>query len=330
MNNDEARELGFVVIGRNEGERLAACLRSLLPAGAPIVYADSNSSDGSPEVAGSYGALVVRLNTSTPMNASRGRHEGYRALKQQFGPVRFVQFVDGDCILTDTWIRQALLFMRDNPEAAVVCGRRFEANPGSSFYNRLCDEEWNTACGLVQASGGDALMRSTALDEVGDFDPSLMASEEPELAARLREAGWQIWRIDEPMTEHDARIYTFRAYWRRSMRAGFGYAQAWKRTAGLQARINGRLLASSLAWMFILPFVVLITFIFFQSLWVLLLLPLAYTLQIARMAARKGLTDPYAWKSAAVVLGVKSAELIGAVRALVWTHGQDAIKYKES
>ena len=42
------------------------------------------------------------------------------------------------------------------------------------------------------------------------FNPSLMASEEPELTARLRNRGWEIWRLDAPMTEHDARIFTFR------------------------------------------------------------------------------------------------------------------------
>ena len=41
---------GVVTIGRNEGERLVWCLKSLhvpLPEGVPIVYVDSGSTDGS-------------------------------------------------------------------------------------------------------------------------------------------------------------------------------------------------------------------------------------------------------------------------------------------
>jgi hypothetical protein len=41
--------VGFVAIGRNEGQRLRACLRAW-PV-APVVYVDSGSTDGSRELA---------------------------------------------------------------------------------------------------------------------------------------------------------------------------------------------------------------------------------------------------------------------------------------
>ena len=41
------RDLGAVVIGRNEGARLERCLDSLQGTVACIVYADSGSEDGS-------------------------------------------------------------------------------------------------------------------------------------------------------------------------------------------------------------------------------------------------------------------------------------------
>ena len=51
--------VGFVVIGRNEGERLVRCLDSLKSAGAAeIVYVDSGSTDGSVmEAARSFQAI---------------------------------------------------------------------------------------------------------------------------------------------------------------------------------------------------------------------------------------------------------------------------------
>ena len=40
-----------VVIGRNEGAGIGPSLRSVQAVGIPVVYADSGSTDGSPDVA---------------------------------------------------------------------------------------------------------------------------------------------------------------------------------------------------------------------------------------------------------------------------------------
>ena len=67
--------LSVVVIGRNEGERLKRCLESVSvmePLGGPIelLYVDSASTDGSPEVASDYGAKVIRINPTRPCAAA--------------------------------------------------------------------------------------------------------------------------------------------------------------------------------------------------------------------------------------------------------------------
>ena len=66
------------MIGRNEGERLKRCLRSLLAQGAgPIVYVDSGSSDDSVAFSASLGVHVVNLDTSVPFTMARGRNAGF-------------------------------------------------------------------------------------------------------------------------------------------------------------------------------------------------------------------------------------------------------------
>ena len=52
-------KVGIVAIGRNEGERLKACLGSLPD--VPVVYVDSGSSDGSIDAAHAYNVEVVEL-----------------------------------------------------------------------------------------------------------------------------------------------------------------------------------------------------------------------------------------------------------------------------
>ena len=120
-----ADSVGVVVIGRNEGERLKRCLRSLLAQGAgPIVYVDSGSTDDSVAFSGSLGVRVVNLDTSIPFTMARGRNAGFEELQRLFPTLRWVQFVDGDCEVRPDWIARARAAFVDRPELAAVCGRR--------------------------------------------------------------------------------------------------------------------------------------------------------------------------------------------------------------
>ena len=70
--------VGVVAIGRNEGDRLVRCLRSVSGLGATVVYVDSGSSDRSVEIAAALGAMIVELDSSFPLGPSRARNEGAR------------------------------------------------------------------------------------------------------------------------------------------------------------------------------------------------------------------------------------------------------------
>lgn len=220
--------LGVVAIGRNEGQRLRRCLQSLLPGPAVVVYVDSGSDDGSPELARALGAEVVALDMRRPFTAARARNEGFERLLQLAPAVEFVQFVDGDCEVVQGWLATAVAFLQQHPEHAVVCGRRRERHPERSLYNRLCDQEWNTPVGDALSCGGDALFRVAAFRAVGGYRSSLIAGEEPELCVRLRQHRWKIRRLDHEMTLHDAAMTRLGQWWKRSVRAGHAYAEgAW-------------------------------------------------------------------------------------------------------
>jgi cellulose synthase/poly-beta-1,6-N-acetylglucosamine synthase-like glycosyltransferase len=318
--------VGFVVIGRNEGARLEACLRSILPISSWIVYADSASTDGSPELAARLGAAVVTLPNDGKLTAARGRMAGYAELRNRHPNSEAVMFLDGDCILQLEFIPAALAFLDEHPHVAVVCGRRFEARPDASVYNGLCDAEWNTPIGEATECGGDALVRCAALDAIGGYNPALRAGEEPEMTARMRAAGWRIWRIDSPMTEHDARILSLGQWWKRTQRGGFGYAQVWSATARLPQRLYGRQLRSAFLWAVLLPLIVVIAAVALRRPLVLLFLPLAYALQLFRIAARSSGVDR--WTRAGLTLLAKAPESIGAARFLIAGAGRGVADYK--
>jgi glycosyltransferase involved in cell wall biosynthesis len=217
--------VGLVVIGRNEGDRLKRCLQSVREQVSSIVYVDSGSTDGSVAYAQGLGVEVVALDLSVPFTAARARNAGFARLQEIQPDVEFVQFVDGDCEIVPTWWAIAENALKQNPELVVVCGRRRERFPERSIFNRLCDLEWDTPIGSARACGGDALMRVSALEAVGGFNPDLIAGEEPELCIRLRRQGGKIERLDAEMTLHDAAMTRWGQWWQRNVRGGHSFAQ---------------------------------------------------------------------------------------------------------
>ena len=305
---DTGPRLGVVIIGRNEGERLVACLASLGRA-HPIVYVDSGSTDGSVAAAKAHGAEIVALDMSLPFTAARARNAGFARLMDIAAP-RYVQFVDGDCELAPGWIDKAEAFLDAHQDYAVACGRRREKFPEKSLFNRQCDREWATPAGEAEACGGDALMRVAAFEAVKGFDGSLIAGEEPELCLRLREQGWRIMRLDEEMTRHDAAITKLSQWWKRAQRAGHAYAEVSALHKTSPKRIWTNEPRRALVWAGIAPFAILAAILVHPAALLLLLL---YPLQIARIALRDG-GSAFAWGDAALMTLGKFAEAQGVLK----------------
>lgn len=241
-------DLGIVAIGRNEGARLIRCLDSLAGAGAPIVYVDSGSDDGSPEAAAARGAQVVHLDPTEGFTAARARNAGAEALLSAHPGLAFVQFVDGDCEVQPGWLEAARARLIVEPRLAVVAGRRRERFPDASIFNRLCDMEWNTPVGPARAVGGDAMYRRAAFEAVDGFDPTLICGEEPELCLRLSRAGWGIERLDRDMTLHDAAMTRWSQWWKRAQRSGWAFAEGSARYGDGPERYNRRQARSISIW----------------------------------------------------------------------------------
>lgn len=309
MNKKTGPDIAAVVIGRNEGERLVRCLASVNRVVGRLIYVDSGSKDGSLDAARAAGAEVIKLDTTIPFTAARARNAGIAALRKGAIP-HYVQFIDGDCELQPEWIATATSFLETNTKAAIACGRRRERFPERSVYNRLCDREWNTPIGRSRACGGDALMRWGALDQVGGFNPTLIAGEEPELCVRLRSKGWEIWRLDSEMTLHDAAMMRFSQWWKRMRRGGHAAAEGMAMYGNVPERHGVGMVVRALFWALALPLPIFIAAIVFSP-WALLFF-LAYPLQIIRLAVRKG-GRRGDWEEAFFLTLGKFAEMTGVL-----------------
>ena len=114
----EETMVAAVVIGRNEGERLAPSLRSVQAAGIPLVYVISGSIDGSPERARQMDIPVSRARPRRPFSAARGRNEGVQERMRRWPELPYVIFLDGDCELEPGFLDRRGRRIRAEPDSA--------------------------------------------------------------------------------------------------------------------------------------------------------------------------------------------------------------------
>ena len=295
-NGDIPSLVGVVLIGRNEGVRLQRCLDSIPQTVKHIVYVDSGSEDDSVEATRSRGIEVVELDRRIPFTAARARNEGVKRLLALNSSLRYVFFVDGDCEIVDGWIEKGFRFIEQRDDIAVVCGWRREKYPGNSIYNSLIDLEWQVPAGRILYCGGDSMMRIAAFSQAAGFRGDLICGEEPELCHRLRQLGWTIWCLGEPMTLHDAAILRLGQWFRRAIRTGYGFANV----AALHGASPERMWIAECRrvwmWGFVFPAMILSLSVALSG-WVMLLF-LVYPLRIFRLFIRGKFSRRLNWWTA--------------------------------
>lgn len=328
-----AVQVGVVAIGRNEGERLQRCLRSLPASLAAVVYVDSGSTDDSVAFARSRGAHVVELDMSMPFTAARARNAGFQRLQQLCPDAPFVQFVDGDCALAPGWLEAGVAALAADPTLVAVWGRRREIDRAGSIYNRLCDLEWGQLPpGETPVFGGDVLVRTAAVAAVEGYNASIIAGEDPEFAVRLRRAGGKVRRLDAEMTQHDAAMHHLNQWWKRAMRAGYAYAQVTAIHGGGAERFWRQEQRRALTWGLAVPLAVPLFAV--PTLGASSLLLSAYPLRVLRTAqhlTKAGWDREDAQLWAVNCVAASLPEAVGVVRfALDRLRGRQAriIEYK--
>ncbi len=319
---------GIVVIGKNEEKNLHSCFTSIRKASpeSPLVYVDSSSTDNSVAIAKAFEAEIVELNNFELINAARARNAGFKMICQLHPHVRYVQFVDGDCTLDFNWIDDALgAFLAPNQNLAIVCGRLSEIGDESSIFNRIAGIEWEHPPGETESCGGIFIVKNRLFDEIGGFNQSFSAGEEPELCNRLRKKGYKILRLDSQMAWHDADMLTFKQWWVRQIRTGYG---------GLDVNIRAdkELFASNiksarlwgLGWPSITAFLTVVGFYYFglggvalglcSGIAILAIQIARISIQIQNKGFSMSLSNTYAF----FTLLSKPAQVIGQAR-LLWS-----------
>ena len=227
--------ISFVVIGLNEASHLSSAFAQLAKQGMArdemeIIYVDSSSDDGSPEIARDAGVDRLLSIPREEASAPRARNAGLASVRAPF-----VQFVDGDTSLAPDWCTRGLRALAENEDVVGVEGELREARPRANLYHAVCDFDWPTASGEVDYVGGNALYRVAGLREVGAFDPDMRFGEEPELGVRLRAGGWRMLHLEDRMASHDIDIRSFFEYLQHAYKTGVSCALVVRATGGMRS-----------------------------------------------------------------------------------------------
>ena len=145
--------ISVVVIGRNEGARLDACMESIKGALSllkhEIIYVDSHSADDSIARAKSYGARCYLL-SDPQTTAGLGRFVGAKEAKGEY-----LLFLDGDMQLQKGFCEKAMMAMSQHGYDGASGIRKdiYMKDGKASIDNTLC-----TGCGVcTQLCKFDAL-----------------------------------------------------------------------------------------------------------------------------------------------------------------------------
>ncbi|HYN88791.1 MAG TPA: glycosyltransferase [Ardenticatenaceae bacterium] len=221
--------VAVVLISKNQAWNTGRLVESVLRETATlpsieVVLVDSASTDETAEVAARYPIDVLRLRPDQQLTPAAGRYVGSR-----HATADLVLFLDGDMELAPGWLAQAVRVMDASPDVGVLTGQVIDLLPTAGPEQKpLLPDARSVGLEEIPYSGGAAMYRRAALDEVGTFNPYLHSDEEPELCIRIRHAGYRVVRLAYPIAYHysspgDA-LSTLVARWRRKLYLGSGEA----------------------------------------------------------------------------------------------------------
>jgi glycosyltransferase involved in cell wall biosynthesis len=216
--------VSVIIKALNEEKDICAAVESALAAvadvGGEVILADSHSADRTVELASKYPIRVVQLANPQERCCGVGPQLGY-----QHSHGDYIYLMGGDMRLDPAFLRQGLAFLAQHPEAAGVGGRWVELNTESLDYGeRGLRAAAHLSAGEVDRLDGGGLYRRLAIDEVGYLsDRNLHGYEEFEVAARLRAAGWKLWRIPVDAVTHRGRDAPAYRLLLRRWRSGYLY-----------------------------------------------------------------------------------------------------------
>lgn len=200
----EARlAVSIIIKTLNEEKRIAATIESALSAlgeiPGEVVIADSGSSDRTVEIASRYPVVIAQIVPPARPSCGIGPQLGFQHSRGDY-----LCLLDGDMLLDPGFLGDAIRFLERNPKVAGVTGHVEEMQTANLEYARRVQRHApENRIGPLDRMNGGGLYRRSAIEQTGYLsDRNLHGYEEFDLGIRLRDAGWQLHRLDRRFVQH--------------------------------------------------------------------------------------------------------------------------------
>jgi len=224
-------DVSVIVVSFNTREILRQCLQSVVEEArtldAEIIVVDNGSTDGSPEMVEVDFPQIVLLRSQINLGFAEGNNV---ALRQARG--RYFVLLNSDAFFVPGALAQAIRHMDANPAAGLggsrLIGRDGSSQPSSRSFHSIVgdaivltglaakfprsklfgrfDRTWadqNEAAPVDWVPGAFTILRPSALERVGYFDPSFfLYYEEVDLCRRMKRAGIPVWYWPDIVVVH--------------------------------------------------------------------------------------------------------------------------------
>jgi rhamnosyltransferase len=204
VNSIELTDARIVIPVRNGGQRwreAAAALRRFVLSPDLVIVVDSDSTDGSGQIAKDQGFIVERIDVRD-FNHGRTRQE---AVAKHCGDVRFAILLTQDTVLESDRSLIEILAAFDDPYVGAAFGRQLPhlgAHPLAAHANlvnypadsstRSMDDSTRLGMKAAYLSNSFAAYRLTALQQCGGFPSHLILGEDTYVAMRMLVSGWRV------------------------------------------------------------------------------------------------------------------------------------------
>jgi cellulose synthase/poly-beta-1,6-N-acetylglucosamine synthase-like glycosyltransferase len=239
---DELPTLSVVLTAYNEADVLPGTVEACLALDYPaekldvVVGYEAASTDDTGDVARRLAAAHSRVSAVERPAPPGGKAAATNhALARATGDV--IAVLDADQRPEPGAFRRAVRWFADD-DVWCVKGRCFGTNPGASLLALCATVERglvertefyvrDLVDGFALFTGGQALFRAAALEELGPFDESILI-EDVEMAYRIRRAGREI-RVDPQVVTRETNPTTLSAWWSQRKRWARGGMQVARR-----------------------------------------------------------------------------------------------------
>jgi glycosyltransferase involved in cell wall biosynthesis len=168
---------------------------------------------------------------------------------------KYIVWVDGDVILSRTYVRQQEEFMEENPKSAIAAGK-ISLDSKENWVSTLesigyvvesLKNDGHETSKLLGTRG--SILRVEAIRQIGGFNLQYTSHEDTDVAYRLINAGWKFFTTDATLYERQKTKW--KDIWKRHVWYGYGlhFLQHRNKTFNIFTnKPNDRIILSSQAY----------------------------------------------------------------------------------